>query len=100
MIFIFSLYGISRKVGNPFDRFDNSYFTYHDLGKMANDTAENVDLQLDSIIEESISFRSTGKYHKDSLIFDGNDGKTGLPDETNIVTSKNLIFTVKCFCIF
>lgn len=60
LLFIFSLYGISRKVGNPFDRRDNSYFIYHDIGYLVHEAARAVDSQMDKTIGESISMKNSG----------------------------------------
>lgn len=59
LLFILSLYGFGRKVGNPYNRFDDSPFTFHDLGGLTRDIASNVDNQMDTLIGEAIAFRDS-----------------------------------------
>ena len=76
LVFFFSIWGLSQKIGNPFDRFDDSPFIFHDLGQLSRDVAHNVDDQAEKLIAEVLSLN---EFYKDRGFMGdaGRGGKSG-----------------------
>ena len=55
LVFFFSIWGLSQRIGNPFDRFDDSPYIFHDIGELSRGVARNVDDQADKLFAEVLS---------------------------------------------
>lgn len=78
LVFMFSLYGLSEKIGNPYDRFDSSPYIYHDIGKLSADLARNVDQQADVFIDEILLANAYGPQTDSEYYQDDEPGASAL----------------------
>lgn len=49
LVFILGIFTAADRIGNPFSNPEQSNYTFYDLGKIANDSARNVDAQFNAI---------------------------------------------------